>query len=213
MRYPDVMPGVLETEVVRYEEKDYKRLIKSRFEALKNDSENSDNESNVGNSSVTVPYTTLPPNFTVPANTIQPFDDPNGNKKNLWYVFYNSDFSIEGLQPSTTYYMKFRWKTSAGSGPFTPYYKIRINRFIDFKKILIGCGVASFFVIVAIGFCLYVKRRWPGLVKVVIAKVRDHVRPSYMNPPDVFNDFNNQDDDDNIVYEFEGPAGEAFSMT
>ena len=28
--------------------------------------------------------------------------------------------------------MKFRWKTGAGAGPFTPYIKIKVGRWVDF---------------------------------------------------------------------------------
>ena len=51
------------------------------------------------------------------------------------HLFDTPQFEIEGLSPSTTYWMKFRWKTGAGPGPFTPYIRVRIGRFV---QILVG---------------------------------------------------------------------------
>ncbi|KAL5246959.1 hypothetical protein ACHWQZ_G018980 [Mnemiopsis leidyi] len=181
MKFPDILPGVLETEVVRYKEEHYNRL---RTELGAKETSFIKNE-------VVVKGVVLLGNDTTS-------NDTTGSR----HLFDTEVFDIEGLSSSTTYWMKFRWKTGAGPGPFTPYIRVRIGRYIDYNKIIIGCGVAAFFMIVLIGVCFYIKRRWPGLAKVVFQKIRDYINPSYMAP--IVDPLQLQTEDDpNIVYEFD----------
>ncbi|XP_063693118.1 uncharacterized protein LOC134825002 isoform X4 [Bolinopsis microptera] len=185
MKYPSILPGVLETEVVRYEEEHYKK-IRDELKAKENKR---------GKNDIIVQNILLVGNETASSND---------STVPLRHLFDDEEFEIVGLDPSTTYWMKFRWKTGAGPGPFTPYMKIRIGRYINYKQIVIGCSIAAFFAILAAGFIFYVNRRWPGLAKVVFQKIRDYINPSYMAPIDPLDAFHMQTEDDpNIVYEFD----------
>ncbi|XP_063693116.1 uncharacterized protein LOC134825002 isoform X2 [Bolinopsis microptera] len=221
MKYPSILPGVLETEVVRYEEEHYKK-IRDELKAKENKRGKNDiivqNILLVGNETASSNDSTVPlryyNNIEIENESYLSTEAPGyyisstemSNENRLWsgHLFDDEEFEIVGLDPSTTYWMKFRWKTGAGPGPFTPYMKIRIGRYINYKQIVIGCSIAAFFAILAAGFIFYVNRRWPGLAKVVFQKIRDYINPSYMAPIDPLDAFHMQTEDDpNIVYEFD----------
>ena len=72
---------------------------------------------------------------------------------------------------------------------------VYLHRPTIFAKLMLCCVSLVINLVSCLDFRVYDNsylRKYPGLVKVVVAKIRDHIHPSYMQPTDPFDDFQNQ---------------------